>query len=393
MHDGKVKCCGSTLFLKKTFHVGYLLRVQLSGDLTEADQLLGLIRQYIPDAFFETQRANEIFYRLALSEERTVAGDNLNLMIAQLLDAFEDLEIKKQYQIETFGLTNTSLEDVFIKIGTLDAPQEKAITVETVEDHPLHNLQRLSGFALYLQQLWAIQCKKLKLSYKNLSLLWQSIYFVMPIVLLAIGLTPAFELIIKQFNDGQFNLTTFNLNQLKNNEVWAVKNEGAGSVENNLFRQTNLDWLNKEYGLKASEVEEKTAEEVVKKRTSEYGSKKFNDVFGFATERLDEYDYRLTINPFKRPYSVMGTLEMFYRLIARQKNEDFDVNANFHYFQPKGPGTLSYKNSLGNVFRIAFIKVMTAVACSFAIALMFSFPFIAFVELPHEERNSGVSFN
>lgn len=390
MHDGKVKCCGSTLFLKKLYHVGYLLRVQLSSELMEADRLLTLIRKYIPDAFFETQRANEVFYRLTLSEERVESGDNLNLMIAQLLDSFEDPEIKKKYEIETFGLTNTSLEDVFIKIGTLEEPNEKAISVETAEDHPLHNLQRVGGYTLYLQQLWAIQCKKLILSYKNLSLLWQSIYFVLPIVLMALAFVPVMESMME--NDG-LNIDTFSLNKLKNSEVWALKNPGAGSAESNLFRKTNLDWLNNEYGLKASEVEEKTVKEAVDKRTSEYGITKLRDMFSFLPERLDQFSYRVSVNPLKVPYSVVGTLEMFYRLVAMQANRDLDfsVNLKYRYFKSQGTESNSADDEFSQVYGFLMFRMIAAVLCSFPFALMFSFPFVAFVELPHEENNSGVS--
>ena len=392
MHDGRVRCCGSTLFLKKLYHVGYLLRVQLSSELTQADQLLATIQQYIPDAFFETQRANEIFYRLTLSEERVEAGDNLNLMIARLLDTFEN-ELEGQYQIETFGLTNTTLEDVFIKIGTMDAPKEKPIEIETAEDHPLYNLQRLSGFALYMQQLWAIQCKKLKLSYKNLSLFWRSIYLVLPIVLLALALTPTIQLLTK--NNFEFTYDTFSLKQLKNKEVWIVKNASAGSAESDLFRKANLDWLNNEYGLTAVEVKEKSAEEAVKQRTLEYGTKKLRDMLAFATERLDEFDYRFSVNLLKTPYSVVGSLEMFYRLVAMQadRDHDFDVQLKFSYLRSRGSAKDSVNSQLDHVSNVVSFKLSVALMSSFAIAVMFSFPFIAFVELPHEEMNSGVSIN
>lgn len=393
MYDGKLRCCGSTLFLKQLYHVGYLLRMQLTDELTDADQLLTFIRQHIPDAFFENQRANETFYRLALSEERAEAGDNLNLMIAKLLDAFEDLEVRQQYQIETFGLTNTTLEDVFIKIGTLEEPKEKAITIETAEDHPLHNLKRLDGFALYAQQLWAIQYKKLKLSYRNLALFWQSIYLVFPIVMLAFALTPALDVIHTQ--NGEINYDTFSLSKLKDNEVWAVRNTSAGSEGSDLFRKTNLGWLNKTYNLKAFEVSEKTAKKAIEKRTTDYGTKKLREVFAFVPERFEEFGYRVTVNPAKIPYSSVGTMEAFYRLIAMEKNRDFNVNLKFHYYQPLGlgTGTDTETKEYTQVFTIVAFKLVIAIVCAIPIALMFSFPFIAFTELPHEENNSGVSIS
>lgn len=112
MYDGRVKCCGSTIFLKQLYHVGYLLRVQVTKERAAAEDgehLLALIRQHIEEASLENQRANELFFRLTVSDTEN-AKESLNLMIARLLDAFESTKIKKQYGIEAYGLTNTSLE-------------------------------------------------------------------------------------------------------------------------------------------------------------------------------------------------------------------------------------------------------------------------------------------
>ena len=116
MNKGAIKACGSTMFLKRLYHVGYQLRLELFKEY-QIDELLNLIRQYIPDAVYENQQANELFFRLLPSGRK---DENLNLMIANLFEQFENKDLKERYGIKAYSLNNTSLEDVFIKIGTLD---------------------------------------------------------------------------------------------------------------------------------------------------------------------------------------------------------------------------------------------------------------------------------
>ena len=110
MHSGKIKCQGSTLFLKKLYQVGYLLRLELDKEIGEDSllfNLLDLIKRYIPDAFYERQQGSEYFFRLSLDEKSE--DKKLNLLIADLFDQFDDQKVKEQFGIKTYGLSNTSL--------------------------------------------------------------------------------------------------------------------------------------------------------------------------------------------------------------------------------------------------------------------------------------------
>ena len=395
MYDGQVKCCGSTIFLKKLYHVGYLLRVQTTKEPNDpkSDALLSMIKQYIPNACLENHRTNERFYRLTTSNE---TGESLNLMIARLLDAFESSEIQNQYAIEGYGLTNTTLEDVFIKIGTLDAPQN-AIAMETnVADHPLYNLQRLAGPALWLQQFWAILAKKFKMSYKSLALIWQSSYLVVPFVTLSFVLAAGLKNIV-QSKDVSFD--SFNLRELKGNKDFLVMhNATAGSAESDLFRRTNLDWMSEEYGLNIVESKRKTLKEALEDEMLKWSRTGLMNRLVLVPQRFDKFAYRTLANPTKMPYALVGSIELFYRLVAREVGKDINVNLKFSYFQPSGLAgkteddqRMVAAKSLNDIYVVLIFRLMLDIAISFCIALMFSFPFIAFVELPHEEMNSGVS--
>ena len=382
MYDGKVKCCGSTIFLKKLYHVGYLLRVQC-GQSEAGGHLADLIKQHIPDAFLENQRENEQFYRLTVAEAE---AKNLNLMIARLLDAFESAEIKRRYAIEAYGLTNTTLEDVFIKIGTLGAPENAIAIEERVEDHPLHNLQRLAGLPLYAQQFWAIQCKKLKMNYKNLPLLFQSIYLVLPLVILVLMLAITIKSLTETDN---VEFDTISLRQLKGKEILIVRN--AGIEDTDLFRPDNLRWLSDEFGLSVVESKENTSQAAIAEQMLKWTRSGLKNRLVVLPEHTGATSYRVRTNSLHMPHSLIGSMEMMYRLVAREANQqdsDFGVNLKFSYFRPSGED--QYR-SIGRIYEAANYRTFGAILATFLISLMFSFPFVAFVELPHEEMNSGVS--
>ena len=396
MYDGKVRCCGSTMFLKKLYHVGYLLRVQTAAAAAAADPhigdaLLQLIREHLPDAFLETQRANERFYRLTCK-----AQENLNLMIAGLLESFENEQVKSKYAIEGFGLTNTTLEDVFIKIGTLcDQSEQAAIAMDSaVEQHPLHRMQRLRGPMLYAQQFWAIQCKKLKMSYKNLALLFQSIYLPTFPVLIAFMFMISMGHLLETKD---INIDTFNLRQAAaGTEVLILRN--AGDAEEGLFRSENRKWLEREYGLHIVESKEMTAQKAIAELMPKYSRSGLRNRLLIVPEQSGKFNYSISINPYKLPYSLVGTLEAVYRLIAREANRedsDFGVNFKFSYSQTASQSNQNVEIQAGKkfsqVFQVSLSRLGLAFATAFLLSIMFAFSLVGFVELPHEEMNSGVS--
>ena len=391
MHSGQVKCSGSTMFLKRLYHVGYLLRLELTKQVEE-DDLLNLVRKYVPNAFYENQQANEHFIRLTLNEDNL--DRNLNLTIADLFDAFEERETKHKYGIQAYGLTNTSLEDVFIKIGTLDQPTEGAIEIETAEDHPLHNLERVQGFSLYLQQFLAILIKKFKLLIKNLQLFALSAYpLVLPTLTVII-----YGLIIVNLSSSLIHIFEGNINSfdLKKNlgstKVILLKDS---SVDQNtdLFRTDNRDWLSEKFGFYFQEYDSANLTDVVLKEKERLGLNSFKKDVLLVSERIGPNDYKLHINPSKFPYSLVGTLESFYRTIARESDHksDFNVNLNFKN-DIGGKDQTEGEKTFKALFGYSILKQLFGFLAAMFISIMLSYPFVAFTELLNDEMTSGVSF-
>jgi ABC-type multidrug transport system ATPase subunit len=104
MGDGKLKCCGSSLFLKNQYGVGYNMIIEKMNPSQFDSRSIGkLITSYIPDSKLLTDAGAEISYQLPLSSSSHFQA---------LFDYFDEASIK--LGIESYGMSVTTLEEVFI---------------------------------------------------------------------------------------------------------------------------------------------------------------------------------------------------------------------------------------------------------------------------------------
>ncbi|KAI6232805.1 ABC transporter ced-7 [Aphelenchoides fujianensis] len=107
---GRVVCNGSSEFLKKRFGTGFLLTISLAHGQADvppkAEKILALTRQHVPEAKFSGSPAAQFTINLPY-ESKT--------KFAQL---FVELETQSaELDIDSFGLSVNTLEQVFIKVG------------------------------------------------------------------------------------------------------------------------------------------------------------------------------------------------------------------------------------------------------------------------------------
>ena len=120
MGSGSVKCCGSPMFLKKRYGVGYVLVLvrapgAAGGAASASDgasvtgstgDILAFMKRYVPTASIATSVAAELSVRLPLSSS--------SLFPTML----EDLDAAKgSLRIASYGISVTSIEDVFLRIA------------------------------------------------------------------------------------------------------------------------------------------------------------------------------------------------------------------------------------------------------------------------------------
>ncbi|NXJ10029.1 ABCAA protein, partial [Odontophorus gujanensis] len=186
---GRLKCVGSSLFLKNKWGIGYHLRIHVS-DSCDVENVTSLVKQYIPNVIFSGHSQYELRYKLPL--------ENMN----KFPDLFRGLDSCSDLGIINYGVSMTTLEDVFLRLEEAAVDQEDervpgewaeggARSPEEMEPGSLllsdTGRVTVSGWALWRQQVAAmarVHFLKLKGSVKNLlSILLLYVVFLLPLVL------------------------------------------------------------------------------------------------------------------------------------------------------------------------------------------------------------------
>ncbi|NWS77630.1 ABCAA protein, partial [Crotophaga sulcirostris] len=187
---GRLKCVGGSLFLKKKWGIGYHLRIHVS-DSCDLENVTSLVKRYIPSVIFSGHNQYELRYKLPL--------ENVN----KFPDLFSDLDNCSDQGIINYGVSMTTLEDVFLKLeeeATVDQEGERILgewaetgprSLEETEPGSLlpsdTRKAAVSGWALWRQQVstmaW-VHFLKLKSSGKSLrSILLLYTVFMLPLLL------------------------------------------------------------------------------------------------------------------------------------------------------------------------------------------------------------------
>ncbi|NWY53439.1 ABCAA protein, partial [Chionis minor] len=188
---GRLKCVGSSLFLKKKWGIGYHLRIHVS-ESCDLENVTSLVKRHIPNVIFSGHSQYELRYKLPL--------ENVN----KFPDLFSGLDSCSDQGIINYGVSMTTLEDVFLRLeeeATVDPEDERVLGEQWAEAGPqcpdetepgsllLSDTGKVAvgGLALWRQQVSAmawVHFLKLKNSVKNLrSILLLYVVFLLPLLL------------------------------------------------------------------------------------------------------------------------------------------------------------------------------------------------------------------
>ncbi|XP_075850818.1 ATP-binding cassette sub-family A member 10 isoform X4 [Microcebus murinus] len=112
LFNGKLKCAGSSLFLKRKWGIGYNLSLHRNG-MCDTERITSLIKQHIPDAKLTAESEEKLVYSLPL--ERT----------NKFPDLYSDLDKCSDQGIMNYGVSMTTLKEVFLNLegkSTIDEP-------------------------------------------------------------------------------------------------------------------------------------------------------------------------------------------------------------------------------------------------------------------------------
>uniref|UniRef100_H2YP14 ABC transporter domain-containing protein n=1 Tax=Ciona savignyi TaxID=51511 RepID=H2YP14_CIOSA len=122
LSKGKLRCVGSSLFLKNKYGVGYHLGI-VTKTSNKVEEITDCVKSHIADSELHRSAGFELSYTLPLSEVGRFAG------------LFADLESKgENLEIQSYGVSMTNLEEVFLRIGEEDESDD---TSSQDEEHDL----------------------------------------------------------------------------------------------------------------------------------------------------------------------------------------------------------------------------------------------------------------
>ncbi|XP_071620225.1 ATP-binding cassette sub-family A member 9-like isoform X2 [Heliangelus exortis] len=180
LSNGRLRCVGSSLYLKRKWGIGYHLRMHIN-ELCDPELATSLVRQYIPNAVLEGQKRGELCYMLPLENTNTFP------------DLFSHLESSVLQGVANYEVSRTTLEDVFLKLEGEEATdqEEDGDLEERDPNFPVFSEQEkaaVSGMELWRQQVCAmgrVRFLKLKHEGKFLrSILLFFGIFILPILMI-----------------------------------------------------------------------------------------------------------------------------------------------------------------------------------------------------------------
>ncbi|NXC31749.1 ABCAA protein, partial [Campylorhamphus procurvoides] len=233
---GRLKCVGSSLFLKKKWGICYHLRIHVS-ESCDLENVTAQVKRYIPNATFSGHSQYELRYKLPL--------ENVN----KFPDLFSGLDSCSERGIINYGVSMTTLEDVFLKLeggDTADQEDEHVLGEEGAEAGPRCSDETkpgplllsgtgkatADGWALWRQQTFAmawLHFLKLKSSVKNLrSILLLYVVFLLPLVL-QLSLVAAWQSVsVWELSPARYFLPLGRKSHLETTTLLVHNNTGTG---------------------------------------------------------------------------------------------------------------------------------------------------------------------
>lgn len=122
--QGQLKCVGSSLYLKTKCGVGYHLRMSVTEGC-EVENITSLVKQHVPKAQLSRQQEAELTFTLPFESMDTFPG------------LFAELDCRPDLGIINYGVSMTTLEDVFLRLeaeAEVDQADYSVFNQEKVED-------------------------------------------------------------------------------------------------------------------------------------------------------------------------------------------------------------------------------------------------------------------
>ncbi|XP_054429074.1 ATP-binding cassette sub-family A member 6-like [Pteronotus mesoamericanus] len=199
MSNGRLKCAGSSLFLKKKWGLGYHLSLY-RNEICDPEKITSFIHHHIPDAKLKTENKEKLVYTLPM--ERT----------NKFPDLFSDLDNKGSGQgVMSYDISVSTLNEVFMGVEAMSTVEQAEVGRDTdslceVEPacSPRPEIQKTaSGLRLWGMQVCAMAWLRfLKLKHGKNELL--ILLLVLGIALFPVVVELIFNAVLTQRSDWEF---------------------------------------------------------------------------------------------------------------------------------------------------------------------------------------------
>ncbi|KAK6289772.1 hypothetical protein POUND7_001313 [Theobroma cacao] len=128
MADGSLKCCGSSLFLKHQYGVGYTLTLVKSAPTASA--AADIVYRYVPSATCVSEVGTEISFKLPLATSSAFESmfREIESCIGRSASTETSVSEDKRYLgIESYGISVTTLEEVFLRVAGCDFDEAESV--------------------------------------------------------------------------------------------------------------------------------------------------------------------------------------------------------------------------------------------------------------------------
>ena len=110
MGEGKLICCGSSVYLKNKYGVGYNLSISKMDINVNSEPIKTIVRNNIENTTIVSDVSAEITFQLPMNS------------VKQFANLFDELDVnKKELGIQTYGISITTLEEVFMRVTEKEA--------------------------------------------------------------------------------------------------------------------------------------------------------------------------------------------------------------------------------------------------------------------------------
>ncbi|XP_027481918.1 ATP-binding cassette sub-family A member 6 isoform X2 [Zalophus californianus] len=125
MSSGRLKCAGSSVFLKRKWGLGYHLSLY-RNEVCDPEKITSFINHYIPDAKLKTENKEKLVYTLPM--ERT----------NKFPDLFRDLDKCSGQGVTSYDISMSTLNDVFMKLEEKSTIEQDFEQAEIRDRESLH---------------------------------------------------------------------------------------------------------------------------------------------------------------------------------------------------------------------------------------------------------------